>query len=68
MPKEIVTPIVIRGIEAAEQQPGDDRVDQEVERNHPGQRPASAGDRGMCFSSTGGALSPRTILEQPAAC
>jgi hypothetical protein len=24
-----------RGIEAAEQQPGDDRVDREIERHHP---------------------------------
>ena len=31
MPKEIVTPIVTAAKKAAEQQPGDNRVDREVE-------------------------------------
>ena len=34
-----------RGIEAAEQEPGDDRVDRQVERDHPRRRPAAASDR-----------------------
>jgi hypothetical protein len=62
-----------RGVEAAEQQPGDDRVDREVERDHPvgrarrmtaGAHPARTSDRSIRGSPLGRARSTRDTLEQ----